>query len=378
MNQFFSNAIHYVVNEEIEENINVFNRGYIYDFVKNQIEKMFISCETKDFLTLSKNVFDICEKLRSSFNGPNHSLAFEIYYGFFYHGIVSRQYTEQKTSEREKTFIATLDFTEMYYNLAHLVSDTDSMLFFLMRADAEYSKFNGKQKGDFIKYLLINKEEHLLWNIYPNIIRDFDNYRRYYFDAYGLEGFFDRKLDKEFISDLFDDFDILIKLQFIHSILEVPLRENTINDYISLRQFRILGDLTWLFECHLKDKYNIFNKGLNNMITEHLLKNHESIRKKFSEYDLRKNEITGSKKSKQFNEEYICFLLKELKNTKYSTEEKIAIILRITYTYRNYASHTLDDKFFLFNKDNHSRELYIVTLASFLIAHSILENVQGS
>ncbi|GBF12608.1 hypothetical protein [Tepidibacillus sp. HK-1] len=375
MYHLFSNIIVPKINEELHENIKSFEKHHIYDYILRESRLLLSNLDLESFKKLSFNVYLIGENLR----GERLLLAHEMYTLFFqelksnFH-LISNVEKRRRASE----FINSLNFTEIYYNLAKLkwdLGDYDNALFYLSLADTEYSKFENKSEGFFISFLL-NSNGYLLWNIIPLIISSFENKESLNFGR--LKNELGIEVKKETITDLLNDFNSLTLYQFINAVNRFNnFDETQFNLYKSVRQFRILGDLVWIFECYLKDKFQIYDKELYNLITQDLLFNQTDIKKYFENYHKKTKELhseNNKKSKKEISEETILYLVNEIK-FEMDTKKIIAICLKLVHLYRNYSSHQLDNRLFL--QDNYSTELYQIFLYSFLISFNIINNVLG-
>lgn len=344
------------------------NKSEILTYIKQQVDILLGSENVEVFKSLTKDVYQVCNNLRTS----NLSLAHEIYMTLFYELTTQNLYQDYKDYERKAAFLDNLNFTEIYYNIAKLKWDSgdyDNALYYITNADLQNSKHSSEPRGTFIKFLL-NSHGYVLWNVIPYLESDFRNYKSY-FNISRIKDILGKNIDKEYIKELLNDFEILLLLQFINSVNRYHnfLGEKP-NEYKTIREFKILGELSWLFECYLKDKFNITdNITLCPLIENYLFANSKELLKKFRYY---LNLKIPPKLNK--NEYMLEYLLSELKITS-DPLILIVICIMITYFFRNYSSHNIEDKFFKFNKDNHSIHLYMVILSSFLIAFKLINTM---
>lgn len=296
---------------------------------------------------------------------------------------------EYENYKQKIQFIDTLNFTELYYNIAKLKWDSgdyDNAINYIVHADIQNSKHNNEARGTFIKFLL-NSKGLVLWNVVPSMCCDFRNSKFDYFiadiigiDSSNINEMFNNYED--YIRELLNDFEPLILLQFLNSVNRYHnFMDEKPNEYKTLREFRILGELSWLFECYLKNKFKE-NMDLYNIIGKCLFSNSKELLNIFNSYNnlgipskesKEYKEYLKYKKSKDYYEKSLKYMLKELK-TKCEPLEQMAICIRITYLFRNYSSHNVEETFFKPNKNNHSIEFYMIIVSSFLIAYKLINN----
>jgi hypothetical protein len=364
MYNLFSNIIETHSLEQIRKFIPHFNRGAILTYLKQHVDLLLETEDVEVFMSLSKDVFQICNSLRTS----NLSLAHEIYMSFLYELTTRNLYQDYKNHERKAAFLDDLNFTEIYYNIAKLKWDSgdyDNALYYIIHADLQNSKRKDEQSGMFVKFLL-NSQGYVLWNVIPYLEGDFSNYKSY-FNISQIEDILGRVINKEYIKELLNDFDILLLLQFINSVNRYHnFMGEKPNEYRTLREFKILGELSLLFECYLKSKLSISNIQLYNVIDTYLFANSKELLTQFKYYDNLDLPVKD-KKSKEYYEQSLEFMFNEFQ-TNTDSLEVAAICIRITYLFRNYSSHNIDDKFFKDNKDNRSIHIYLAIISSFLIA----------
>lgn len=325
------------------------------------------------FNRLSDDVFKICDNLRIN----NRSLALEMYMTLFYEITTKNLNQEYENYKQKIEFIDMLNFTELYYNIAKLKWDSgdyDNAIYYIVHADIQNSKHNNEARGTFIK-LLLNSKGLVFWNVVPNMSCDFRNSRFDYaiadiigIDSSNIYEMFNKY--EGYIRELLNDFEPLILLQFLNSVNRYHnFMGEKPNEYKTLREFKILGELSWLFECYLKDKFNISEHiTLSPLIENYLFANSEELLKKFRYYANLK--VPSFINKDEYNLQY---MLKEL-NIKHEPSEQIVIYIRITYLFRNYSSHNIEDTFFKPNKDNHSMQFYMIILSSFLMAYKLINN----
>lgn len=375
----FSNCINAETLDYLKEYISDFNRGSIITYIKQQVNLLFESEDMEVFNRLSRDVFNICNNIRTY----NISLAHEMYITLYYEVTAKDLFNEYANYEKKLKLIDKMNFTEMYYNIAKLKWDSgdyDNALNYIIHADVQNTIHTNEPRGTFVKFLL-NSKGYVLWNIVPNLNYDFRN-NNLEFEIAQFLGIENDNNDERFkkiedsLRELLNDFDILLLLQFINSVNRYHnFSGERSNEYKSLREFKILGELVWLFECYLKDKFSISNKDLYNLISTQLFVESKYILKTFFNYDNLDVPSKVNKKSREYYEESLEYMLNELR-TKSEQSERMAIYIRITYLLRNYTSHNVDDKFFKPNKDNHSRQFYMIIISSFLIAYKLINNTE--
>lgn len=355
-----------------------------YAYLRNSSTIVLNSCDKEIFVVELKKAYIITEHLRAT----NACTALNFYYNF-YKMLTSEFYKISDTSKRRNSvdFIKCADFTELFYNIAKLKSELgnrDEALFYISLADNEFSTHSGAKKGAFIKYL-IKSRGYFLWNVIPFITSDFDNYKNSNKHQSNYEGTlkdFDIKISKEVFGELLDDFETETLYQFVSSLRDYSsfntgsaFKEEETH-YKSIRQFRILGDLAWIFESYLKSKlsqkYQVnTNETLDTIISQHLKKYNETCSKKYS-----KRQAELSKKYSKDNLEFYTLglseLLDEIKVVNQESYLKVyAIYLLILKNYRNYSAHYLDNSLKLGDSYTLRLRIMLTIMCSFLITKKI-------
>ena len=341
-------------------------RWGVITYIKQQVKIIIELQEVLVYYKLLNEIYEICENVRND----NLTLAHEIYTTLL-NELTYWTYTNLAEEKSKTAFCESLDFTEIYYNLGKLKWDSgdyDNALLYVVHADVGYSKHNLKPRGTFIRFLL-NSRGYVLWNAIPYLVSDFSSCNLL-FNNSNIKSIIGKDITENLIIELLKDFEMLLLLQFIKSFYRYHnFKDEKSNEYKALREFRILGDLTWLFECYLKDKFKVEGKQLYNLIQEHLFANKEEYKRQFENYNNLDVPGKENKYSKKYYEESLAYMLKELKTNK-NPVELASICIRITYLFRNYSAHYIDERFF--STENYSKELYICILSSFIVAYTLI------
>lgn len=135
------------------------------------------------------------------------------------------------------------------------------------------------------------------------------------------------------------------------------------NNYKAIKLNRIIHELVWLFECFLKENLGD-TTTLRPLIDKFLIKD-LMLKKSFSEIEGYPRSTNSVKL--QTIKELIDIIQKSDNNI-----DKQANCLFIMWLLRNYTSHNLSDKFFLFDGDDYTKKLFLSCFNCFLIVSSTL------
>lgn len=335
-----------------------YSRGELIEIVKNAASEIIINTRTDVFISKCKEIFLVVENIRTF----NLSLSHEIYLTFL-NELKYPTFQDVNDHENYTQFIKTQNFTELYYNIGKLKWDSgdyDNSLYYLVKADEEHGKHTNSNNGKFIKYLLQSKE-YVLWNLIPFIASDYHNYRRI------LPCLENKEIEKLFsidnIFELLNGVSPQILFQIINSVNRFHnFKGLESNGYQVVREAHTLGELAWIYDCYLKDKYNIRDGDLYNSITGHLLKNSKIINKKFTELAKITSRKSHSEKIQAINK-----LVSEIRLEK-EYEIIIAKSLLISNIVRNYTAHFIDHEFYRTTEKCYNKELYLIILVCFLFS----------
>lgn len=354
----FSNSVR---EKEIETNypvsLNIYNDHEIYSYINNSVKSICRSKSHVEFDRFLESFFYLVDGLRAK----TYFNTMMLYYNF-YMTITTIDYhmDRYKIDSTVIDFIKEHDFTAIYYNYAYLYyinGDNYNYLHYLSLADNEYSLKKGCNKGEFVNYLIRSKG-YLLWNLVPNILSDYQNFKSANQHSSNFEltlSQFEISLDESLIRELFLDFSHDLLLQAIHVFKNFSSLSTSYNfrelhnkngDFKSIKTTRFIGELTWLFEVYLKDKLiqaypdESFHAPLDPTIQAFLLKINKDYCKEYSQ-------ITNSfhdkfKNKDSANTTGITYLLKEVQSHNHNGQNTYLISLFILKLFRNFYSHYMD------------------------------------
>lgn len=372
------------------KHVDIFNSSSLYEYIKNGIVTSCLSESHEKLEEFLHGVFYLVDENRgrSSFN-------FVRFYNEFYLTLTSIDYhlKDLGLNEESVKFINDHDFTAVYYNYAYIhymSGDVLNFLHYLSLADSEYASKRNDVEGALISSL-IKSNSFALWNLVPNIISDYHNFKNYksHYNVYeeALKTY-QIELSKEMINGLLSDFKYDLFLQLVYTFRTLSslstsynFREHNNNNgkYKAPRRIRLLGELTWNFEVYLKDKLQekypeeTFSEPLDKTIQSFLGKVSTENRTKYSQLSQSLFDEFGTKD--RVNSEGIKYLLSEIENSEMKTDEHYLHCLLLIRTFRNYYSHYM-------NRMNNWGNGYFDTLAlklailnSFFITKSLFDTM---
>lgn len=263
--------------------------------------------------------------------------------------------------DETRDFITSLDKVELYFNLGIIakecLKDFDAAMYYFGEAGREYSIMNKVPIETFFRDQMIDKQGAAFWNFSGNLRQNCLGYSSFAI-PFHYKSVFGYEAKKTAVETLLKDFDYPLLLQFVFTVSSyftwLSLMHNIIK---GVKITRVLGEMSWLFECYLKQKLSINKKTLKPLLDEFV----KNKLYKESYHNLYKLEV----KTRNSIE-----AIEALINKQESSEdiiEKQALCLLTTYVMRNYTSHNLNDKFYTFDDDKYTKKIFFSCLLSFFI-----------
>lgn len=314
----------------------------IHDMLKNKSSSLYY-----DLLNIAYEYSDLL-----LFEG-NYSEAYKNYH-YIYCKLMYGTYMRET-----QNFINDLDKIELYYNLGVIAKDYldnfDDAMYFFGEAGKEYSRINNVAVEEFFRNEMIDKPHRAFWSFSSNIDQNCFGHSAFAPELQ-YKSIFGNEPNKATVEKLLKDFTYPLLLQFIFTFSSyfkwLPLDHNIIK---GARITRVLGEISWLFECYLKQKLN--SKKMLSKLLDDFVKD-KPIGHSYEQY---KATIKGIDNIMAIEE-----LLNLQKNiTTY--DDKQSICLLITYLMRNYTAHNFDDQFHTFRGDEYTKKIFVSCLMSFFI-----------
>jgi|GEM_PF-2609514 len=329
----------------------------------NQVLREKLSKKTlSDFDSLMNVAYEYSCLLISE---RNPSQAFDCYFNIY----CKLEHTNYSKEDRD--FINSLNKVELYYNLGiiskEFLNDFDRAMYYFGKAGDEYSRVNNVTTEAFFNNEMIDAPGRAFSGFSSLIHQNCFGYSTFA-PAFHYKSVFGYETDKTTVQKLLKDFKYPLFLQFVFTVSSyfkwLPLRHNIIK---GVKITRILGEMSWLFECYLKQKLNsekTLKLLMDDFVDSKLLKEHYKnlLTKEFLD-NAKKDSILVLKN------------LIEMQEIATNVLEKQTICLLITYVMRNYSSHNFNDTFFAFDGDKYTKKIMFSCLFSFFI---VLNNLNTS
>lgn len=381
----------------LPQEFNFSSHHEVYTFLETGIMSAIRKKSHKELSEFIRSVIALTDKLR----GDEFYDEFA-FFRMFYEMIITLEYSfhELRLDESHSKFIIEHDFVDVYYTMGRLYSernDVSNFLYYIDLADCEYSKCNNKSRGELIKYLL-SSNELSLWYITSDIIMEFENYK----NINGHNSNFEKVLklveitiDDSHILNLLKDFKTDLLMQFIGAEMSsvrfqrgFTIKENSTtkeNEYQSIKLLRYVGELTWIFEIYVKDKFldlsgSAVEKTLGGLMFKlaknmNLEKEYSKIKKEYgNKYETKLKLSTLGLKD----------LLNELKNAPILNVKKGEYILEVNeflakmlyalVLFRNYYAHNMDRNTDFRKWFNNYNILMVLIFLAFFVVKYMFDN----
>lgn len=324
-----------------------------YSSIDNTMTEMIKNKGQADYSKIMDIVYEYSSILISE---GNYSEAFNSYFQI-YCKLMYGNYLDET-----KDFIKEIDKTELYYNLGIIakeyLKDFDSAMYYFGEAGKEHSRNKQVTTEEFFREEMIDKPGRAFWNFSGHIHQNCFGYSSFA-TPFHFKSVFGYETDKTTVEKLLKDFKYPLFLQFVFTVSSyfkwLSLEHNFVK---GVRITRVLGEMSWLFDCYLKQKFNFCGTLKPNL--DQFLRN-RPMKKSFD--NLYNTVIQKNKKDSI----YVIEDLLNLQETTIDIITKQSICLLITYVMRNYTSHNFDDQFYTFEDDKYTKKIFFSCLLSFFI-----------